>query len=112
MYRARQLHLEQGECKGCRLWTVCHGGCPLDSYAETGDWMRKSPLCAYKKGFIEKYFEPITGVRFEPDGPAASPDRTDRSVPEPPVPPASDGRPVQGAAQEPSPLDQPLRRLR
>jgi uncharacterized protein len=72
LYRARQAHLRQGECAGCRLWEICHGGCPLDSYAETGDWMGKSPLCAYKKGFIEKYFEPITGVRFEPGGPAAT----------------------------------------
>lgn len=89
MYRNRQQHLEQGECKGCRLWTVCHGGCPLDSYAETGDWMKKSPLCAYKKGFIEKYFEPITGVRFEPDGPALSPpDRRTEASSTPPVPPA------------------------
>ena len=87
MYRARQLHLKEGECKGCRLWTICHGGCPLDSYADTGDWMVKSPLCAYKKGFIEKYFEPITGVRFEPDGPAASPDRRDETSPEPAAPP-------------------------
>ena len=112
MYRARQLHLKQGECKGCRLWTVCHGGCPLDSYAETGDWMRKSPLCAYRKGFIEKYFEPITGVRFEPDGPARVPGSQDRNGPRAPRTAGSDGRTVQGAAQEPPPLDQPLRRLR
>ena len=73
MFRGRSAHLRKGECAGCRLWDICHGGCPLDSYAETGDWMKKSPLCAYKKGFIEKYFEPITGVRFEPEGSQTTP---------------------------------------
>jgi uncharacterized protein len=88
MYRARQLKLRDGECAGCRLWDICHGGCPLDGYAETGDWMAKSPLCAYKKGFIEKYFEPITGVRFDPDGPAvASPDRKAAANPGAAAPP-------------------------
>ena len=23
--------LPQGECKGCRFWDICHGGCPLDA---------------------------------------------------------------------------------
>ncbi len=85
MYRARQLHLKAGECKGCRFWEICHGGCPLDSYAETGDWMKKSPLCAYKKGFIEKYFEPITGVRYDPEGSQTA--RTSREPEMPQTPP-------------------------
>jgi uncharacterized protein len=90
MYRSRQPLLKDGECSGCRLWAICHGGCPLDGYAETGDWMRKSPLCAYKKGFIEKYFEPIAGVRFEPDATvAAAPDRESGASPTQPAPPTA-----------------------
>ncbi len=56
-----------GECRGCRFWVLCHGGCPLDALEETGSLMRKSPWCKAKKGFIERYFEPVTGVRFAPD---------------------------------------------
>jgi len=93
MYRARQDHLRNGECRGCRFWEICHGGCPLDAYADTGDWMQKTSLCPYKKGFIEKYFEPITGVRFEPGDPGAeSPGRTGASTEQ--IPPPSAGRVV------------------
>jgi uncharacterized protein len=104
MYRARQDHLRNGECKGCRFWDICHGGCPLDAYADTGDWMQKTSLCAYKKGFIEKYFEPITGVRFEPDGPASSaPTHAAVSSPEPPTPP-----PARPAGLKTPPADRPV----
>lgn len=53
--------LFDGECKGCRYWPVCHGGCPLDGWAETGSLMRKSNWCRVKIDFIERFFEPITG---------------------------------------------------
>lgn len=57
--------LMEGDCGGCRFWNICHGGCPLDALAEQGTIMRKSPSCCInRKGFIEKYFEPITGVRY------------------------------------------------
>ena len=62
--RKRPLVLRDGECSGCRFWGICHGGCPLDALAETGSIMHKSPWCWTKKGFIEKYFEPITGITY------------------------------------------------
>ena len=55
--------LFEGECKGCRFWPICHGGCPLDAWPETQSFMHKSAWCYVKKGFIEKYFEPV--VRSE-----------------------------------------------
>ncbi len=58
--------LQKTECKGCRFWTICHGGCPLDAFAEHKSFMHKTEWCEAKRGFIEKYFEPITGIRFEP----------------------------------------------
>ncbi|MCE5274334.1 MAG: SPASM domain-containing protein [Deltaproteobacteria bacterium] len=64
MLRTRPRVLKDGECSGCRFWDICHGGCPLDALAETGSIMHKSPWCGTKKGFIEKYFEPITGFRY------------------------------------------------
>lgn len=58
--------LRDDDCKDCRFWDLCHGGCPLDAYSQHGDFMRKSEWCDAKRIFIGKYFEPITGTRFEP----------------------------------------------
>jgi radical SAM protein with 4Fe4S-binding SPASM domain len=57
--------LQKTVCKGCRFWTLCHGGCPLYAYAEHGNFMHKSKWCEAKRRFIEKYFEPITGIKFK-----------------------------------------------
>jgi sulfatase maturation enzyme AslB (radical SAM superfamily) len=62
----------QGDCEGCRFWLICHGGCPLDSSAVTKSFQHKSYWCNATKLFLEKYFEPITGLRLEfsaADGP-------------------------------------------
>jgi len=63
--RKRTLFLKNNDCAECRFWSICHGGCPLDSLNESGTVMTKTPWCFAKKGFIEEYFEPITGVSFE-----------------------------------------------
>jgi len=60
--------LPQGECQGCRFWDLCHGGCPLDAYSQHHSFMHKSEWCEAKRGFIEKYFEPVTGARYESKG--------------------------------------------
>ena len=64
----RNRILPIGECQGCRFWDLCHGGCPLDAYAKHDGFLHKSEWCEAKRGFIEKYFEPVTGVRYEPQG--------------------------------------------
>ena len=83
--RKRPLVLRDGECSGCRFWGICHGGCPLDALAETGSVMHKSPWCWTKKGFIEKYFEPITGITYPSStGPTPKADMArDRAIPTP-----------------------------
>lgn len=58
--------LANGECAGCRFWEICHGGCPLDAWSKHNSFNHKSEWCFAKRGFIEKYFEPITGVTFKP----------------------------------------------
>ncbi len=58
--------LINGECSDCRFWSICHGGCPLDAWSKHKDFMHKTEWCYARKGFIEKYFETITGVRFTP----------------------------------------------
>ncbi|MEO5375359.1 MAG: radical SAM protein [Alphaproteobacteria bacterium] len=60
----RQTTLRQGACRDCRLWSLCHGGCPLDAVDATGDFAAPSPWCEATKAFIEDHFEPITGTRY------------------------------------------------
>ncbi|MBN2213040.1 MAG: radical SAM protein [Bacteroidales bacterium] len=62
----RNRILMEGECAGCRFWEICHGGCPLDAWSKHRDFNHKSEWCYAKKGFIEKYFEPVTGSIFKP----------------------------------------------
>jgi uncharacterized protein len=64
--RERNSLLLAGDCRHCHYWNFCHGGCPLDAWADAGLFARKTPWCFFKHGFIEKYFEPVTGVRYEP----------------------------------------------
>lgn len=60
----RYNKIKDTDCKDCRFWEICHGGCPLDSWSVHKDFNFKSEWCQAKKGFLQKYFEPITGVTF------------------------------------------------
>lgn len=56
----RNAVLPETECKGCRFWDICHGGCPLDGWYAGGDsFLHKSDWCQAKKELIEKYIEPL-----------------------------------------------------
>lgn len=61
----RIAYLHENDCKDCRFWGICHGGCPLDAWKRGYGIMRKSEWCAMRKVFMTKYFEPITGIRYE-----------------------------------------------
>jgi uncharacterized protein len=61
---SRTQTLFETECSECRFWDICHGGCPLDSWSKHKDFQHKSEWCYAKKGFLEKYFEPITGHTY------------------------------------------------
>jgi uncharacterized protein len=61
--RRRNAILAKGECRGCKYWTICHGGCPLDGRRNTGSFLGKTIWCHSKREFIERYFLPISGVR-------------------------------------------------
>lgn len=60
--RRRNDVLSNGECRRCAYWSICHGGCPLDGYLNTGFLMSKTTWCPGKKDFIERYFRPVTGL--------------------------------------------------
>ena len=57
--------LKNGACKDCRFWTVCHGGCPVDALLLYKNVNAKASHCEWVKPFLSKYFEPITGLRFD-----------------------------------------------
>ena len=60
----RQDALVRTECRNCRFWNICHGGCPMESFIKTGEISHKTFLCAATKIFFEDYFEPVTGLRI------------------------------------------------
>lgn len=60
----RDRELPRGDCCGCRLWPICHGGCALDAWADKGSFFHKTPWCEARKLFVEQHFEPLTGLRF------------------------------------------------
>jgi len=58
----RVAFLRENECKDCRFWTVCHGGCPINAIAFKGELNKKANHCEWIKPFLTEYFEPITGL--------------------------------------------------
>lgn len=62
--RRRELLME-GECSGCSIFNLCNGGCPLDAINEYNDYMRKTGWCEFKKYFVNKYMQPVTGMQIE-----------------------------------------------
>lgn len=65
VFRERIGHLQETECSGCRFWNMCHGGCPLDAHLAGGDYQHRWKWCESVKGLMERYMEPITGMRYE-----------------------------------------------
>lgn len=60
----RTAYLKENDCKGCRFWELCHGGCPLDAYHQHKEFLHKTMWCEAKTHFLERYFEPVTGMKF------------------------------------------------
>ena len=81
-FQERPVSLMQNEsCAGCDYLSVCHGGCPVRTYAITGEFFRKDPYCeVYKSLFscLEKLAVKISAKSFR------------RSLPVLPVIPAAD----------------------
>ncbi|MDE5998984.1 MAG: radical SAM protein, partial [Bacteroidaceae bacterium] len=59
----RSEYIEQSNCKLCKYFDICHGGCLHDGFLKSGDFKSKTFLCsAYKKIFahIEKRLKETT----------------------------------------------------
>ncbi len=61
----RGAHLRENDCKDCEYFKLCHGGCPLDGWNKSGSIMTKTEWCLSRMYFLKKYFEPITGLKFD-----------------------------------------------
>jgi len=57
----RNYILPNEDCKDCRFWWLCKGGCPIDAYMNNKSMLKKASHCEWFKHFIINYFEPITG---------------------------------------------------
>lgn len=68
MLERRNLVLKESECRGCRYWEICHGGCPLDGAARDGNFFHKTNWCEAKTTFIEKHLEPLMRRPAAPAG--------------------------------------------
>jgi uncharacterized protein len=79
-FQARPEELmKQESCVGCDYLSICHGGCPVRTYAITGEFFVKDPYCqVYKALFatmeemaaqtasvISRRALPVLGARFE-----------------------------------------------
>lgn len=53
------------KCANCRFWNVCYGGCVGDAFSQNDRYTHKSEWCDSRRIFLEKYFEPITGITVE-----------------------------------------------
>jgi uncharacterized protein len=60
--RRRSEILHDGECKDCRWWNQCHGGCPLDAHGANGSFLSKTMWCEAKRLLIERHVKPVIGA--------------------------------------------------
>ena len=51
--------LPETECRDCRVWDFCHGGCPLDAWFAAGSFLQKSGWCLAQKELIETCIAPL-----------------------------------------------------
>ena len=77
---ARQSVLAASYCQGCRFWGICHGGCPVDALAVTGNLMNPSDHCRFIRRLLEKYIEPITGLKADCPPPTGSDSRAMQEI--------------------------------
>jgi uncharacterized protein len=63
-FAVRSAYLLENDCKGCRFWTICHGGCPTDAFMRNGTLFSRGSTCEWVPLLAEQYLEPLYGIRF------------------------------------------------
>ncbi len=76
-FQARPEKLRQHEtCAGCDYLSVCHGGCPVRTYAITGQFFVKDPYCQVYKALFSTMEELAASVAAARSQHVLSPERT------------------------------------
>jgi uncharacterized protein len=60
---SRSSILQEGPCRDCAHWRICHGGCPVDGWIYHGDLFRETYFCASRKrlfAHFEAFFGPAS----------------------------------------------------
>jgi sulfatase maturation enzyme AslB (radical SAM superfamily) len=52
--------MQNETCLGCEYLSVCHGGCPVRTYAITGEFFIKDPYCKVYKALFSTVEELAT----------------------------------------------------
>jgi len=60
----RDYILQNTDCKGCRYFPYCHGGCPAN--ARDGDWRNKTQWCPVWKTLWEYFEKRLRFMGFKP----------------------------------------------
>jgi len=80
-FQARPEKLMQSEtCAGCDYLSVCHGGCPVRTYAITGQFFAKDPYCQVYKALFSTMEELAADVAAARSRHVSSPGRALPSV--------------------------------
>ncbi|WP_406038256.1 radical SAM protein [Succinimonas sp.] len=52
LMRQRDSYLKTHDCKTCKVWDLCHGGCTYTAMNSFGDLNRKTPSCETRRELI------------------------------------------------------------
>jgi radical SAM protein with 4Fe4S-binding SPASM domain len=58
--------LRNSSCADCRFWDLCHESPPQPTPPRDATLMFRTQWCETRIRFIEDFFQPVTGARFEP----------------------------------------------
>ena len=54
--------MQHESCVGCDYLSICHGGCPVRTYAITGKFFVKDPYCKVYKALFSTIEELAAGM--------------------------------------------------
>jgi sulfatase maturation enzyme AslB (radical SAM superfamily) len=62
LIRVRDKYLQENECKNCKYWMFCHGGCTFEAVEAFGDINHPYPGCEVRRGLVD--YLKITGLKL------------------------------------------------
>jgi len=56
----RYIYLQENDCKGCKWWNLCQGGCVIDAISSYGTPYKKTFMCQDYKNIFEYFSQFLT----------------------------------------------------